>query len=158
MNEWLGSGEFWQGIWLYNAGNRQGSSDFFLHQWRLQELRSTRLEAFAVERAIAADPDRTLLGWLAASQQTAAPAAAGARIPCRYLATLFSENSSIRANLFGIVPNAAPFLSLMQGSPAHCWQTLRVCLMLGRCPRWNSTHREGMSLLQWHESPLCALG
>ncbi len=47
-----------------------------------------RLEAFAVERAIAADPDLFLLGRLAASQQPAAPAAADPRIPYRYPATL----------------------------------------------------------------------
>ncbi len=66
-----------------------------------------RLEAFAVERAIAADPDLTLLGRLTASQTLAAPAAAGPRIHCRYPAILSSENSSIRANFFGIVANAA---------------------------------------------------
>ncbi len=42
-----------------------------------------RLEAFTVERAIAADPDLTLLDRLATSQQPAAPAAAGPQIPCR---------------------------------------------------------------------------
>ncbi len=71
--------------------------------WRLQGLRSTRLEAFTVERAIAANPDFTVLGQLAASQQPAAPAAAGPRIPCRYPATLSSENSSIRAHFFDVV-------------------------------------------------------
>ncbi len=40
------------GIWLYNVGIRQGSSDFLSFQWRLQDLRSTRLEAFAVDGAI----------------------------------------------------------------------------------------------------------
>ncbi len=35
----------------------------------LHNLRSSRFEAFAVERAIAADPDLSLLGWVAASQQ-----------------------------------------------------------------------------------------
>ncbi len=100
-----------QSIWLYNVGIHQGSSDFF----------STRLEAFAVERAIAGDPDLTLLGRLAASQQ---PAVAGPRIPCRYPATLSSDNSSERANFFGVVANAMLFLSLLQGSPARRWQTL----------------------------------
>ncbi len=71
--------------------------------WRLQGLRSTRLEAFTVERAVAANPDFTVLGQLAASQQPAAPAAAGPRIPCRYPATLSSENSSIRAHFFDVV-------------------------------------------------------
>ncbi len=42
-------------------------------------------------------------------------------------------------------------------SPARRWQTRRVCFMLGRCPRWNSTHRDGMSPLRWHESLLSAL-
>ncbi len=64
---------------------------------RLQDLRSTRLEAFADVRAITVDPDLTLLGRLATSQQPAVPAAAGPRIPCRYPATLSSQNSSIRA-------------------------------------------------------------
>ncbi len=65
---------------------------FLLLQRRLQELCSSRLKAFAVERAIAADPDLSLLGRLAASQQPAAPAAAGPQIPCRYPATLSYEN------------------------------------------------------------------
>ncbi len=64
---------------------------------RLQDLRSTRLEAFADVRAITVDPDLTLLGRLATSQQPAVPAAAGPRIPCRYPPTLSSQNSSIRA-------------------------------------------------------------
>ncbi len=42
---------------------------FILLQRRLQDLRSLRLEAFAVERAIAEDSDLSLLGRLAASQQ-----------------------------------------------------------------------------------------
>ncbi len=82
-----------------------------------------RLEAFVIERPIAADPDLTLLGWLAASQQPAAPAAAGPRIPCHYPATLSSENLSIRTNFFSVFANATPFLSLVQGFPSRRWQT-----------------------------------
>ncbi len=71
---------------------------FILLQRRLQDLHSLRLEAFAVERAIAEDSDLSLLGRLAASQQPAAPAAAGPRIPCCYPETLPSEVSDKRAN------------------------------------------------------------
>ncbi len=55
-----------QGIWLYNA---ERLLRFLLLQLWLQDICSTRLEAFAIERAIAADPDLTLLGRLVASQQ-----------------------------------------------------------------------------------------
>ncbi len=41
--------------------------------------------------------------------------------------------------------------------PARRWQTRRVCSMLGRRPRRNSTHRDGMSPLRWYESLLSAL-
>ncbi len=54
---------------------------------------------------------------------SAAPAAAGPRIPYSYSATLSSENSSIRANFFCDVANAVLFF-------------------------WNSTHRDGMSPLR----------
>ncbi len=54
---------------------------------------------FLVERAIAEDSDLSLLGRLAASQQPAAPAAAGPWIPSRYPETLPSEVSDKRANL-----------------------------------------------------------
>ncbi len=54
-----------QGIWLYNA---ERLLRFLLLQWWLQDICSTRLEAFAIDRAIAADPDLTLLGRLVASQ------------------------------------------------------------------------------------------
>ncbi len=67
--------------------------------------------------------------------------------------SLFRELLYKRANNSGVVANAAPFL----GSPASRWQTRRVCFMLGRRPRWNSTHRDGMSPLQWHESLLSVL-
>ncbi len=50
-----------------------------------------------------------------------------------------------------VVANAAPFLSLCR------WQTRRVCFMLGRRPRWNNAHWEGMSPLQWYGSLLSAL-
>ncbi len=56
----------------------------------------------------------------AGSQLPAAPAATGPQIPYRYPATLSSENSSIRANFFDVVANAASFLSLLRGSPACC--------------------------------------
>ncbi len=78
-----------------------------------------------------------------------------------------SENSSIRSHFFGVVANATPFLSLMQGSPARRWQTRRVCFMLGCRPRWNSAHQDGMSTERreerlmspqwWHESLLSVL-
>ncbi len=42
-----------RGIWLYNAGIRHKLLWFLLLQRRLQDFRSTRLEAFAIERAIA---------------------------------------------------------------------------------------------------------
>ncbi len=87
---WLGSPpkhhQNGQGIWLYNAGIRHRLLRFLLFQRRLQDLRSTRFEAFAVEQAIAADPDLSLLIRLVTSEQVAAPAAAGPRIP-----TLSSE-------------------------------------------------------------------
>ncbi len=67
--------------------------------------------------------------------------------------SLFRELLYKRANISGVVANAAPFL----GSPASRWQTRRVCFMLGCRPRWNSTHRDGMSPLQWHESLLSVL-
>ncbi len=74
--------------------------------------------------------------------------------------SLFWELLYKRANFFGVVANAAPFLLLEQGSPASRWQTRRVCFMLGRRPRWTSTHRDGMSPQQWSPlcSPLCARG
>ncbi len=40
--------------------------------------------------------------------------------------SLFWELLYKRANLFGVVANAAPFLSLVQGSSAARWQTQRV--------------------------------
>ncbi len=114
------------GIWLFNASICQGSSDFFSFSdnYKIFALRDSKLSP------LNEPSQRMLLGGLAASQQHAAPAVAGPRIPCRYLATLSSENSSIRANFFGVVANATPFLSLMQGSPACRWQTRRVCFML----------------------------
>ncbi len=40
----------------------------------------------------------------------------------------------------------------------HCgWQTRQVCFMLGRHPRGNSIHRDGMSPLLWRESLLSVL-
>ncbi len=107
-----------QGIWLYIAGIRQGSSDFFLLQRRLQDLRSSRLKAFAVEQAIAADPDLALFGRVAASQQTAAPAAAGSLIPCCHPASLSYKNPLKRAN----------FTALLQMTHCYChsWAPLHA--------------------------------
>ncbi len=86
----------WAGHLAILSGYSPRLLRFLLLQRQLQDLRSTRLEAFAVERAIAVDPDISLHGRLAASQQPAAPAAAGRWIPYRYPATLSSENSSIK--------------------------------------------------------------
>ncbi len=55
-------------------------------------------QSLCIERAIAADPDLSLLGRLAASQQPAAPAAAGPQTPCHNPATLLSEVSDEREN------------------------------------------------------------
>ncbi len=62
-----------------------------------------------------------------------------------------------RANFFGVVANAASFLSLLHGSPARHWQTRWVCFMLGHHPQRNSTHRDGRSPLRWYESLLSVL-
>ncbi len=45
-----------RGIWLYNVGICHRLR-FILLQRRLQDLRSLRLEAFAIERVITVDPD-----------------------------------------------------------------------------------------------------
>ncbi len=108
------------GKWLYNAGIRQGSSD-------LQDLHFTRLEAFAVNQAIAADPDLSLLGQLAASQQPASPVAAGPRISWRYPANLSSENSSIKEQIY---------LALLQMPRRFCHSyraTLHAADKHGKC-------------------------
>ncbi len=55
-----------RGIWIYDAAKAPQISSTTR---RLQDLRSSRLEAFTFERAIAADPDFSLLGRLNASQQ-----------------------------------------------------------------------------------------
>ncbi len=80
MNQWLGSGDTQP--MAGKPARMGGASGYimrvfakaisllrFLLLQRLQDLRSMRLEAFAVEQAIAGDPDHTLLGWLVASQQ-----------------------------------------------------------------------------------------
>ncbi len=79
-----------------------------------------RLEAFAVERAIAADPDLFLLGRLAASQQPAAPAAAGPRIPYRYPATLSYENSSIKKQISAVLLQMACRFADKHGECVSC--------------------------------------
>ncbi len=79
-----------------------------------------RLEAFAVERAIAADPDLFLLGRLAASQQPAAPAAAGPRIPYRYPATLSYENSSIKEQISAVLLQMACRFADKHGECVSC--------------------------------------
>ncbi len=89
----------WAGHLAILSGHPPRLFRFLLLQRQLQDLCSTRLEAFAVERAIAADPDISLHGRLAASQQPTAPAAAGRWIPYRYPATLSSENSSIKEQI-----------------------------------------------------------
>ncbi len=78
----------------------------------LYETRSLRNK-----RAIAADPDLSLLGRFAASQQPAA--AAGPRIPCQYPATILRELLYKWANLRRVVANAAPFLSLLHAADKH---------------------------------------
>ncbi len=55
-----------RGIWIYDAAKAPQISSTTKG---LQDLRSSRLEAFTFERAIAADPDFSLLGRLNASQQ-----------------------------------------------------------------------------------------
>ncbi len=55
-----------RGIWIYDAAKAPQISSTTR---RLQDLRSSRLEAFTFEWAIAADPDFSLLGRLNASQQ-----------------------------------------------------------------------------------------
>ncbi len=69
MRQWLGSRAAKPMAGKPTKARQNGRSiwllRFLLLQRRLQDLRSTRLEAFAVERAIAADPDLSLLGRLA---------------------------------------------------------------------------------------------
>ncbi len=148
-----------RGIWLYNAGIRQGSKDFFYFSddYKIFALRDSKSLPLS-EPSQRIQTSLCSADLLLLSSPQAAPAAAGPWILCRYLVTLSSENSSKkRANFFGIVANAAPFLSLMWGSPARHWQTWRVRFILGRRPWWNSTHRDRMSPLWWHVSLLSAL-
>ncbi len=78
MNKWLGSGAYdwkahqspseWTGHLVIYCGHSPRLLRFLLLRRRLQDIRSTRIKGFAVERAIAADPDLTLLSWLAAGR------------------------------------------------------------------------------------------
>ncbi len=65
-------------FWLYNAGIRQGSLDFFSFSddykiFTLRDLKpyfelNNSIQLKAIEQAIAADPDLSLLDWLAPSK------------------------------------------------------------------------------------------
>ncbi len=72
MNQWLGSGDAQP--MAGKPARMGGASGYIMHVFakaislrflllqRLQDLRSMRLKAFAVEQAITGDPDHTLLG------------------------------------------------------------------------------------------------
>ncbi len=135
MNQWLSSGvaqpmagkpakahqNGW-GIWLYNMGIRQGSTDFF--SFSEEATRSLLYETQSLRR------------WTShrsgsrphSDRPTHHFSAAGPRIPCRHPATLSLENSSIRANLFAVVANAAPFLSFVQEKTWSCSRGIRWML------------------------------
>ncbi len=134
------------GIWLYTAGICQGSTDFFSFSddYKIYALWDSKPSPLNEPSPIAVDPDLTLLGQLAASQQPTAPAAAGPRIPCCYPATLFSENSSIRWKCHAILVTHAglPCTTLTNTvSVFHAWARKKkdttACLPL--ISQWRSS-------------------
>ncbi len=85
-----------QGIWLYNVGIRQGSSDFFSFSDDYQIFALGDSKPSELIEPLQRIPDLSLLGLT--RRFSAAPAAAGPRIPSRYTATLLSEVSNKRAD------------------------------------------------------------
>ncbi len=136
-----------RGIWLYDAGIRQGSSDFFYFSddYKILALRYSKPSPLngPLQRIQTSfcSADSTLLSSPQRLQQLVHGFPAAIR----------------RLSLMRTLYKRATFLSLMQGSPAHRWQTRQVHFMLGGRPRWNSAHRDGMSPLLWYESLLSAL-
>ncbi len=120
-----------RGIWLYNVGIHQGTSDFFSfsNDYKIFALRDSKPSPLN-------EPSQRIRTSLCSADSCFSTA----RSSCSSWSTdslplygdsLFRELLYKRANISGVVANAAPFL----GSPASRWQTRRVCFMLGCRPR-----------------------
>ncbi len=156
MNQWLSSGAAqpmagkaakacqngW-GLWLHNAGICQGSSDFFSfsvdYKILLYETRSLRrwTSHRSRSRPLSARPTRRFLAVrsVCSSWSTNSLPLSGD--------SLFWELLYKRANLFGVVANATPVFVTRTGL---------LCSPLTNTASENSTHRDRMSPLRWHES------